>query len=307
MDPLMLPILILSSAFATGIRFDEIPCPFGEGTTRRYQKVSANSFGGYDSDLATYSTRGQFRTHAVSTCPDNYYSALGSSLDRTIPAEKHSQIQVAIDSSRSTWNQRDEPTVWERYDTAARIAIALDDGPLDIAELYLNASWTARDQAVGVYVGGLDGPIAARKILNLGEVELQKDLVPESKAVLLYNLARVAHRGGFISDRDEHLRAFLSLPSLSEAERAAGAKLKTLSQVIEPKYQDLAMSFLQAGIKQPGDPLRLARAQYQLADLSRRRGKIEQARDGYRKGASSPEAPDQLQSMAKFLLGEIGN
>ena len=303
----MLPLLILSSAFATGIRFDEVPCPFGTGNTRKYEKVSANTFGGYDSDLATYSTRGQFRTHAVSTCPDNYYSALASRLDRPIPSDKHAQIQSAIDASRSTWIDRDEPTVWERYDTAARIAIALNDGPLDIAELYLNASWTARDEAVGVYVGGLDGPIAARKILDLGQIELQKDLVDSSKSILLYNLARVAHRGGFIAERDAHVRAFLAMPTISEAERKAGQKLKHLSQVVEPKYQDLAMSFLEAGVKQAGDPLRLARAQYQLADLARRQGKLEQARDGFTKITADSAAPEQLQSLSKFLLQEITN
>lgn len=303
----MIALLILSSAFATGIRFDEVPCPFGTGNTRKYEKVSANTFGGYDSDLATYSTRGQFRTHAVSTCPDNYYSALASRLDRPIPADKHTQIQHAIDASRNTWENRNDPTVWERYDTAARIAIALDDGPLDIAELYLKASWTARDQAVGVYVGGLDGPIAARKILDLGKLELQKDLVDGSKSILLYNLARVAHRGGFISERDEHIHAFLAMSSISEAERKAGNRLKTLSQVIEPKYQDLAMSFLEAGVKQAGDPLRLSRAQYQLADLARRRGKLEQARKGYTKVATGSESPEQLKSLAQFLLQEIVN
>ena len=303
----MLVLLILSQAFATGIRFDEVPCPFGDDTVRKYQKLSANTFGGYDSDLATYSTRGQFRTHAISTCTNNYFSAMGSNLDRTISSDKNVQVQAAIDASRNTWADRDEPTVWERYDTAARIAVVLGDAPLDIAELYLNASWTARDQAVGVYVGGLDGPIAARKILDLGKVELQKDLIPESKAVLLYNLARVAHRGGFVAERDEHVREFLSLPSISDAERKAGMALKTLSQVVEPKYQELAMSFLQAGVGQPGDPLRIARAQYQLADLARRLGKTEQARAGYKEVASNSEAPDQLQSMANFLLGEIGH
>ncbi len=301
----MLFMLALATALATGIKFDEVPCPFGEGTVRRYNRISANTYGGYDSDLAAYSTRGQFRTHAVSTCTSNYFSAMSSALDRPIPADKNTQVQAAIDDSRKTWTDRDNPAVWERYDTAARIAHVLGTDPLEIAEMYLNASWTVRDAAVGVYVGGLEGPSAARTILKLGAVELDKDLTAESRSVLLYNLARVAHRGGFNTERDLFVQQFLALPALKQEERDAGEKLKQLTERFEPHYQDLAISFLKAGIATPGDPTRIARARYQLADLARRRGQTEMARKGYKSVIKDTAAPQQLQAMAQFLLGEI--
>ena len=108
----MLILLSLSVAVATGIRFEEVNCPYGEGKVRKYNKVSGNTHGGYDSDLAVYSTRGQFREYAISTCPNNYFSTMGSDLDMVVPASRSAQIDAAIDASRQTWANRDQPEVW---------------------------------------------------------------------------------------------------------------------------------------------------------------------------------------------------
>ena len=74
-------LMTLGVALATGVTHEEVACPYGEGKVRRYHKVSSNNLGGYDSDLARYSTRAQFREFAVSTCPSNYFSVLGKDLD----------------------------------------------------------------------------------------------------------------------------------------------------------------------------------------------------------------------------------
>jgi hypothetical protein len=302
---MMLLFALLSTALATGISSDEVPCPLGEGLVKRFHKISANTMAGYDSDLVTYSTRGQFRTHAISTCPDNFFSALGSKLDMTILQTDHKAIHNAIAEARMEWNSQEDPTVWERYDTAARIAIVLNHDPLEIAELYLNAAWTARDAAVGVYVGGLNGPRAAREILKVGTTELEKDLTPEAVKMLHYNLARVAHRGGFQPERDAHLQAFLALPSLSPEERAAAVRLKQLSHTVEKRYQERAIAMLSSGVKLPGETMRLARARYQLADTLRRIGKTEEAQAGFEAVKRDARSPDQIRELAIFLLDEI--
>jgi hypothetical protein len=301
---LLFTTTLLSSALATGVRFEEVDCPLGEGLVRHYYKVSANTHGGFDSDLASYSTRGQFREHAVSTCPSNYFSAMGAQLSEAIPAAQIESITAAITASRNTWVNRDDPTVWERYDTAARIARVRGQDPLEIAELYLNAAWTARDHAVGVYVGGLNGPEAARKILDVGQAEFKGKLTPETIKLLRYNLARVAHRGGFIADRDVHLTAFLALNTLTPSERAAGQRLQYISRVVEPAMQTHAMMALGEALTRPGDPARLARARYQLADLNRRLGQTEAATQEFHAVVQSEEAPKALKSMARFLLSQ---
>lgn len=300
----MLTVLLIATALATGVRFDEVDCPHGEGPVRHYFKVSSNTHGGHDSDLATYSTRGQFREHAVSTCPSSYFSVLGSDLDMVIPASKTALIDSAISASRATWKDRDNPMVWERYDTAARIYRALDRNPLTVAELYLNAAWTARDAAVGVYVGGLEGPEAARKILNVGNEEFKKNLTPEAVKLLRYNLARVAHRGGFNTERDRHLSAFLKLDTLSPEERIAGERMRHITQSVEPALLAHAVIALKEGLALSGDPTRLARARYQLADLHRRLGQGDAAAQNFHAVDSLDDAPDELKRMARFLMSK---
>jgi hypothetical protein len=158
---------------------------------------------------------------------------------------------------------------------------------------------------VGVYVGGLNGPRAAREILTLGTAELQKDLTPEAVKMLHYNLARVAHRGGFLPERDAHLQAFLALPSLSPEERAAAVRLKQLSRSIETRYQERAVSMLSAGATLPGGAVRLARARYQLADTLRRLKRNSEARTSFESTQKDPNTPEQLRELAGFLLDEI--
>lgn len=298
--------VLVATALATGIRFEEVPCPHGEGTVRRFYKVSGNTMGGYDSDLAAYSTRGQFREHAVSTCPSSYFSALGTDLDRPIPEIQRPAVDDAIERARAEWVRPDDPEVWERYDTAARIAAALGRDHFAIAELYLNASWTVRDAAVGVYVGGLNGPKAAREILTVGQAELAKVLPPESIKLLRYNLARVAHRGGFNADRDRHIDAYLALDTLTEAERTAGRKMRHLSRRVEPAYQRAAALSLQAAIASTRDGAQVAQARYQLADIHRRLGEIEKARSGFKETLTDAASPREVRDLAAYLLEEIG-
>jgi hypothetical protein len=305
MDSLMFMFLMIGAAMATGIRFEEVPCPYGDGNVRKFYKLSANTLGGYDSDLAVYSTRGQFRTHAISTCPSNYFSVMSSELQDPVPAEKGPAIDAAIAEARSEWANPSNPEVWERYGVAAHIASAMDRMPLAIAELRLNAVWTARDAAVGVYVGGLEGPKAAREILNIGGLEFKKDLTPEARKLLRYNLARVAHRGGYNTERDAHIAAYLQLQGLTKEERAAGVTLWRLTQTVEPRLQRSALRSLDAALLSGGNGEQLARARHQRADTLRRLGQTPKAIAGFREVLADADAPEQLKEMAAFLLEEI--
>jgi tetratricopeptide (TPR) repeat protein len=306
MDSMMFALLMLTAAFATSFRFEDVPCPYGEGTVRKFYKVSGNTLGGHDSDLAVYSTRGQFRTHAISTCPSSFYSVMGTELDRTVPPEKRTAVDAAISAARQEWVNKDQPTVWERYDTAARIATAQGRDALSIGELYLMAAWTARDAAVGVYVGGLNGPSAAREILTVGSKELSKSLTPEALKLLRYNLARVAHRGGFSSERDIHVDAFLALASLTPEERTAGKAMKHLTQQVEPRYQAAAAEALARCLTEKCDPTNAARARYQLGDTYRRLGKMTEAKQQFQAALGDTDTADNLKELAVFLLEEIG-
>ena len=303
---MMFALLLLASAFATSVRFEDVPCPYGEGTVQKFYKVSGNTLGGHDSDGAMYSTRGQFRAHAISTCPSSFFSVMGTELDRTVPPEKKAAVDGAIAAARSEWADKNQPTVWERYDTAARIAAAQGRDALSVGELYLNAAWTARDAAVGVYVGGLNGPSAAREILTVGGKELSKSLTPEALKLLRYNLARVAHRGGFSAERDIHIDAFLALSTLTPEERFAGRTMKHLTQQVEPKYQAAAAGALARGLTEKDDPSNLAQARHQLGDTLRRLGQMGEAKKQLQASFDDTNTPEDLKELAAFLLEEIG-
>ena len=81
-------------------------------------------------------------------------------------------LMPALSKVKKTLVDPDNPEVWERYVIAAHVYEALGRDDLDIAQIYLEASWTARDAAVGVYKGGINGPVAAKQILTVGATEL---------------------------------------------------------------------------------------------------------------------------------------
>jgi len=306
----MLTWLMIHAALATGVTHTEVTCPLDGEAIRQFHQVSTNKHGGYDSDLATYSSRGQFRTHAISTCPQDLLSLYGEDLGLEIPETVKAPLQAALARAREDLTEPDNPTVWERYGLAAVTYRALGRGPLDLAGVYLEASWTARDEAVGIYVGGLEGPRAAEVILQAGEGELAKDLTTESRKLVLYNLARVAHRTGYGVERDRYLSAFEATGSLDAAEHRAIERFRAMAHDVEPRYQRLAVAELRKALEilQIKDlpPAVTAKTQFLLADLLRRLGDNAEALHFYKLTAKQAEADPQLQDMAAFFIDKLG-
>jgi hypothetical protein len=81
--------------------------------------------------------------------------------------------------------------------------------------------------------------------------------------------------------------------------------MQHISKVVEPSMQRQAVMALKEGLSQPGDPVLLIRARYQMADLHRRLGQYALAARDYRAVVLSGDAPSELKVMARFLLGGI--
>jgi len=302
----VLTLLLVQAALATGITFDEVACPLGGASARRFHKIAANRHGGYDSDLVSYSTKGQFRTHAISTCPDSLYSVYGDHIEREITDAERPAVEAALARVRKTLQDPSNPEVWERYVIAAHVYEALGRDSLDLAQIYLEGSWVARDAAVGVYVGGLDGPEAAAKILAVGATELAKPLPDDKRKTVLYSLARVAHRAGDAAQRRSYLEQFAALSPTKE-ERAQMLRFEQLADQTEPALQAMAMRYLREGLADPGrSAVQISHATYLLADLLRRTGEPAQALPLYKQVIEIGDTPAQIRQMAAFFVTGLG-
>lgn len=300
-----LSALFLPAALATQVGVGEVPCPLGDESVKVYHRISANSHGGWDADLASYSTRGQFREHAVSTCPTSLYSVYGEDMSRPLSEAEEAAVRAALAEVIPTLSSRTDPPVWERYRLAGAVYEALGKDPFFLGDLYLRAAWTARDHAVGVYQG-LEGPAAVRALLDQGEVELAKELSATDRRNLLYNLARVAHRGGYGQQRDRYLAQLEEVPGLRPADIEAIARMRRVARELEPRYQDLAIEKLSEGLRQEGVPLpQKIRNTYLLAETLRRRGRIEDAAPLFALVLAEPSAPDELRELSLFLSREL--
>jgi hypothetical protein len=289
----------IATALATDLAVRQAECPYGGGLVKVYDLRSANNTGGYDSDLARYATQGQFRTHAMSTCPDTMFSLYGEDMDDTIDPRKHDAIASALAKVLASIPNRASPAVWDRYAIAAAMYRALGEPPEIVGDVYLEASWTARDEAVGVYVG-LEGPKHADEELRKGRAMLAT-VDAGARKTLLFNLARIAARAGHREARDRYLDLFAKEP-LDARDRAALDRFRTATRDVEPRLQDLAIAEYRKALA--GGHLTgasEARVQYLLADLLRRRGATSEARALYEKVAARTDTPPELAEMAGYL------
>lgn len=293
--------LILSSALATQVNYTSADCPVGPGAVRVYEKVSGNALGGWDSDLARYSTEGQWREYAVATCAESLYSVYAHDIDRELTADQVAALTSALEQLRPQLPPVEQITVWDRYLIAAEMYRILGEDPMFLGTLYLEASWVARDVVVGVYKG-LEGPDSARELLDAGVLELKKtDLSPRMRKILLHNLARVAHRGGYAAERDAFLDQFEAVGDLDADERRVLEEYRRITTEVEPKLQELALRELKKVADSKASASDKARAAYLIADLDRRRGRTDEARKQFAEVAANPSAQPEIQELAAWL------
>jgi hypothetical protein len=290
----------IAAAAAIQVGARDLPCPIGSGTVRVYERLSSNASGGHDSDLAGYSSGGQWREYRVSVCTPSGFALFGEDMRTPLPLSKVSELEAALARVRSTLPNPSAPEVWDRYRVAGAMYEVLGRDDVFLGDLWVEASWTARDAAVGYYEG-LQGPAAARKLIAAGWEELKKPLSTADRKRVLYNLARVAHRGGWGAERDAFLVAFEALGGLTDAERTAVARFRRMAHVVEPALQDLAIQRYTAALRKELPHAEKVRVSYVLADLLRRRGRAREALPLYFLVANDTKAPEALRGMALYL------
>jgi len=297
-------MLMLGLAWATQVAFHTAECPLDGGAVRVFEKISANSHGGWDSDGAAYSTQGQWREYALATCPDNLYTVYNKDIQSGLTPDQEVLVREVLGKVTAATPNPDELEVWDRYLIAAQIYAARGAGPEELFQIYLEASWTARDAAVGVYLG-LEGPEAARTLLDQGKAELDKDLDYSTRKTLLHNMARVAHRGGWPLERDHYLDSFEAIGNLTEPEAKTLARFRQ-AVVVEARLQEMAIEQADRALLMPSlAPNRKAHMAYVRADLLRRLGRVDEAKAAFDLVQKDPALEGQWIGAARFLEGTI--
>ena len=291
-----------TSARAAQVVWRSGPCPIGDDTVRAFSLVSENKVGGWDSDTAAYSANGQWRTHKVASCAESLFSLYGEDMPTFQPSPELAQrLLKTLEQARRELSDPDQPHVWERYRIAARLYAEIGRSSWFMANLWLEAGWTVRDDGVGYYEG-LTGPETTMVLLRAGDTELAKGLPPSQEKSVRFNLARVAHRGGYADRRNEHLAAYKALGPMSPRETDAVGRLERAAK-LEPFYQREALRFLETAMSDSAlTPTERARAQYLAGDLQRRLGNPVAARTLLTAAVSDPALPEDLAKMARFLL-----
>ena len=293
---------LLSFAYAVVTPFEEVDCPIETDKARIFQSISTNQLGGYDSDLARYSKGEQFRNYAISTCFENYFSLYGKDFSIPINKKQKQEILEFLTSFRQQLMDPANPFVWERYEIAAHIYEILGYSPEFIGQLYLEASWTVRDTFVG-YHQGLEGPEAVQSLLREGPKELLKNITPEQKKLLLFNLARVAHRGGYRAIRDDYLSRF-ALLDLSKEEQKSLSYVQEIAIPKEVYYQKKALEAFKKSLENPKLSKKTKiRSQYLYAELLRRLGAPKEARSYYDLVQRNSQ-DELLKKLSTFFLAE---
>ena len=300
---------LAAAAPASAVRVvpvDNLPCPFDPSArVRGFRMVLDNRVGGWDADTATYAKEGQWRSFRVATCEGSLFSVYQEDLSIQLDARQRRAVEQALTLAKAKLVDPAKPTVTERHQLALAVYAALGRPPLQLADGYLEASWTARDRAVGETML-LEGPAFTRRLLDMGLLELQKPLSPAQQRSVRFNLARVAHRGGYAAERDAHLAAFEALGPLSEEEALAVQILREAAVRLEPSLQREALRYYEIALKR-GDlgPADAARARYLSAELRRRLGERGPALQGLRAAAADPALEPRLREMAAALAAEL--
>ena len=289
-------ILFINPAHATGIHTSDAVCPIDEAdTVKLYFEVSSNEFGGFDSDGATYSSGTQFREHAISTCSKTLFSAYTKDMQQKISPSDSAEIKKWLTPLAQ---QYPNPTVWERYELAVSFYRWQGKDSIFLAQVYMEAAWTARDKAVGIHPD-LKGPVVADQILEHGKTELAKDLTNEQRKMVTYNLARVAHRNAQFTEREHYITQFLNDPTLEQYERETAQEFIKLTSEVEPRLLKLALAeYLTHLQKAPQDGY----TQYIVADIFRRLGEYAQARTHFEKANLSAYLHDEQRMIVAHLL-----
>ena len=237
---------------------------------------SVNSLGGMDSDGCSYSSGTQVRTFAVATSPTSLYSARIEEWGLGVTKKnKSALLQLLVPLGADVGNAANlQPS--ERYELAAAVAEQLGRDRFAIGDLFLHAAWTVRDTVVG-FLPSVQGSGDAWQ--KLGElVQMSRSVThARGRTIALFDMARLAHRGGFIHERDGLLQ---QLDNFEDAGMGAAEKRTEFHARVGAEQRLLRKArerYLKGVERGDRGPEERALYGYLAADLARRLGDFSSA------------------------------
>lgn len=266
--------------------------------------IGTNALGGHDSDGCQYAKGEQTRRSAIATSPTTLFSAPVEAFDVPLTAEQKRTLMLMLSSLGAEVDSSRQLTATERFELAAAVAEHLDQSPHAIAELYLVGGWTVRDSIVGFLPGVRGAGDAWNKLQEVQALAREvTEPVPRTRA--LFDMARLAHRGGFVHERDDFLA---KLDTFEDAGLGAQEKRAEFGRRVARENALLSSArgwYLKALEARAGDNTDRALARLLVADISRRLGEFDEARTQVEAvrldRTASPEVAQQADDVLQAL------
>ena len=277
---------------------DEVTCPVDGTELTVSRPVSTNALGGTDSDYCQYASGEQARQHDVATCPTCFYSGRLSSFDEVFTDAQRRALREMLRSAVPPSRSVEQLEVWDSYQIAALCAGVLDRGAFERGDILLTAAWTVRDRAVG-FIPAVDGPLDAAVQLN--EMEVLWAEIPDLQIqqMALFDLTRLAHRGGMRARRDGYLERLDQLPPIPPELLEIRNKVREL-HALEDRFLEKALEHYREGMQRnEGSPEAQVYVRYLIVDLERRLGHEKGLLDDLNVLLADPLLPDAIRPMAK--------
>jgi len=260
----------------------------------------SNGLGGYDSDGCPYSKGQQPRAFAVATSPTTLFSAPMSDFPQALTATQKQDIRAALAAFGSPDELADLPAS-TGYEIAAVVARSLGKGHYEVGELYLAGAWTVRDTVVG-FLPGLQGAGDTWRKMSDVNTRAQQQTDNRARTRALFDLARISHRGGFVTQREAFLDLLSTFPDagLGAMEKRDEFRRRVAQ---EQRLMQLARREFQAGLGSAEGSIAEQRYYlYLVGDIDRRAGDFEAAAQALQRVVDDARTADDVAALARDIL-----
>ncbi len=293
-------LAVVLTARATTTVPDVVTCPI-DGTMIDVQRpMATNAMGGTDSDFCQYAAGGQAREHAVATCPECFFSSHLSGYARELTGEQRAALLEMLGQARAPGQDAATLEPWDRYQLAALCVGVLEVGALERGDILLSGGWCVRDRVVG-FIPGMDGPLDMMQKLDDYEAAWNQIEELPAQQMALFDLMRLAHRGGFVPRRDGYLTLLDDLKPVPAELTDIRTKIRDLIE-LENRFLDKALQHYEQGIADgEGSVADRAYYSYLVIDLKRRLGRTDGLWDELTQLLANEDLPEHIRPMARGL------